>query len=116
MLEGFSFKMRIEDLNKRWIMYSMPQETLNIVEQRKELLLKERQRFLEQTLGQQAEFRKNMDTLERQIHSFHQHTSLENHEKIAKMAEEVSATLAKYQEEARRFNSREMMFELEQTD
>lgn len=58
-----------------------------------------------------------VESLEQTIHNFHSHQKIDNHEEIAKNVESVQSQLVQYVEDAKKYNFRESLFELdEQTD
>ena len=116
ILEEFHYKFSIEDLNRKWQVYAFPSEIAELIETRKLSLKKERARFYEQMIAHQAEFKENIDNLERTIQTFHQYQKLENHEEVASIATSINESLANYQEMARTFNHHESLFQTAITD
>ena len=65
---------------------------------------------------QQEEFKDNIENIEKIITGFHQYKNLNMHADVSKMARNINDQLKTYTEQSRVFNSREMLFEVEQTD
>jgi len=65
---------------------------------------------------EQATFTKTFEGLERIVLSFHTNNSIANHETIMRMCSEVTGKLQNLNEQSRKFNSREILFNLDQTD
>ena len=64
----------------------------------------------------QEEFKETIDNLERTIRNYHTYHDINKHEDVSKSCEEINKSLAGLQDEARKFNSRENLFDLDQTD
>jgi len=117
ILESFNYRFSKEEMNKKWLIVGGPKETTNLMEQRKKTLDKDQVKFLDQMKNQQEEFKATIDNLERTIQNFHQHQKLENHNDIAQDVASVNEQLARYQDDARKFNMQESLFEMTtQTD
>lgn len=65
---------------------------------------------------QQEEFKDNIENIEKIISGFHQYKNINMHADVAKMARNINEQLKSYQEQAKLFNSREILFEVESTD
>lgn len=63
----------------------------------------------------QEDFKQTIENLERTIQNFHTHQRLDNHEEIAKDVISINEQLVKYQEDARKFNFQENLFEMPET-
>ena len=64
----------------------------------------------------QEDFRDEIDMLERTILNFHTWQDIKNHESVAQNCIQINNSLAKLQDEARKFNSRENLFDIKQSD
>jgi dynein heavy chain, axonemal len=116
ILEEFNYRFSSEDMNRRWTIFGGPKETMELVEQRKNVLEKEKVKFLEVMKVQQDEFKQTIENLERTIQNFHHHQNLKDHENIAKDVESINEQLSKYVEDSKKFNQQESLFEMETTD
>jgi len=67
-------------------------------------------------LEEQEKYRKTFDSTEKVIRNFHTNNSVSSHAGIIKMCAEVMSTLSNLNEQARKFNSREILFGRDQTD
>ena len=64
----------------------------------------------------QEDFKETIDNLERTIQNFHSWQDIKNHENAAKSCLEINKSLIGLQEDARKYNSRESLFDVETTD
>ena len=64
----------------------------------------------------QEDFRDEIDMLERTILNFHTWQDIKNHESVAQNCIQINNSLHKLQDEARKFNSRENLFDIKQSD
>jgi len=65
---------------------------------------------------QQEEFKDNIENIEKIISGFHQYKNLSMHADVSKMARNINDQLKSYSEQSKLFNSRELLFEVGQTD
>lgn len=65
---------------------------------------------------QQEEFKESIDNLERTIQNFHSWQDIKNYEAVATSCVEINKNLAALHEDAKKFNSREILFDSESTD
>jgi dynein heavy chain len=116
ILEDFNYRFSKDELDKRWIIFGSPEEITQMVEKRVKDLDKDKVRFLEEMKLQQEGFKEDIDNLERTIHNFHSWQDIKAHENAAKSCMEINKSLAALQEDAKKFNSREGLFDIEGTD
>jgi len=116
ILEEFNYKFSIEDLNKKWLIYGGPKDTLELIEQTKILLEKNVNQFNEEMKTKQEEFKENVDNLEKTIQNFSQYQNINQHAEVAKAVESINESMKLYIEEAKKYNTREGLFGQEATD
>ena len=116
ILEDFNFRFNKEDMDRRWHIFGCPRDTMDLVNKRKKDCEKEKVRFLDEMKEQQEEFRETIENLERTILNFNQHQQLKNHEEVAQIAMDINKCIIQFQEDARKFNSREALFDMDTTD
>ena len=115
-LEDFQYRFASDDLNKRWRVFGGPKDTLELIDTRKAILDKEKEKFQSGMLNQQEEFKENLEQLERQILGFHQYNNLKQCEEIAKIVTGINDSLKESEKQALIYNNRESLFGLETTD
>lgn len=54
--------------------------------------------------------------MERTISNFYQYQNINQHEEVAKVVTTINENLSQFNEDAKKFNSREQLFDLEMTD
>ena len=116
ILEDFNFRFNKEDMDRRWHIFGCPRDTMDLVNKMKKDCEKEKVRFLDEMKEQQEEFRETIENLERTILNFNQHQQLKNHEEVAQIAMDINKCIIQFQEDARKFNSREALFDMDTTD
>ncbi|CAD8156782.1 unnamed protein product [Paramecium pentaurelia] len=117
ILDEFSYRgFQKEDLDRKWYVFGCPKDTFDLVAKRQKDMEKEKVKFQDEMKVSQEEFKESIDNLERTIQNFNQHQTLKSHAEIAQTAQDVNKYLAEFQEQARKFNSREALFDQEQTD
>lgn len=87
-----------------------------MVEKRAKDLEKDKVKFLEEMKVQQEDFKETIDNLEITIKNFHSWQDIKAHETAAKSCIEINKSLVQLQEDAKKFNSREILFDIETTD
>lgn len=115
-LEDYNYRFTAEDMNKRWLIFGGPKETIEIAEKRGKQLEKEKVKFQETMKVSQEDFKSMIENLERTIQGFHSHQNINDHENIAKDVASVNEQLTKFQEDAKKFNNQEDLFDIERTD
>jgi dynein heavy chain, axonemal len=115
-LEEFNYKFSVEDLNKRWLIFGGPKDTFELIEQRKTMLEDYIQKFSDEMKTKQEEFKENLESLERTIQNFGQYQNIHQHVEVAKEVESINESLKVFTEEAKKYNSRESLFNKETTD
>ena len=107
LMEPFKYKFQPEHIQKKWAVFSGPKEILELIESRNAVLEKEKITFMEQMKISQEDFKEQAESMERTIGNFYQYTNINQHEDVAKIVKTVNEQLAYFQDEARKFNSRE---------
>lgn len=87
-----------------------------MIKERLELIEKEKRRYEDEMLEEQEKYRKTFEGTEKIIRNFHTNNSVSSHASVMKMCTEIMATLNSLAEQARKFNSREILFGRDQTD
>lgn len=115
-LEEFQYRFPTDDLNRRWQVFGGPKDILEMIESRKAVLDKEKEKFQYNMLSSQEEFKENLEQLNRQILSFHQFNNINQYDDIAKTAAGINENLKEFDKQAIVFNNRESLFQMETTD
>ena len=116
VLEDFQFRVSSDDLSKKWQVFGGPKEILDLVDTRKAVLDKERDKFQHSMLVAQEEFRTTIEQIDQQISSFYQFNTIDQYQEIAKMVVTINENLKNMEKQAALFNSREVLFGMEGTD
>ena len=66
--------------------------------------------------GKQEEFRENLESLERTIQNFGQYQNINQHLEVSKEVESINESLKVFNEEAKKYNLREGLFNKETSD
>lgn len=116
IVEEFQIKLAPEDQEVRFEVLKQPRVIGELLLEREEWLEKEKTRMEEVMMAEQIQFKKELDLLERQVLMFHQNYSIEKHAQVFETVNEANKALARLNEAARKFNSREQLFGIEMTD
>ena len=116
LLEDFQYRFPTDDLSKRWHVFGGPKDILELVENRKAVLDKEREKFQNNMLTSQEEFKESLEQIDRQILEFHQHSDINQYQEVAKKVNTINENLKNFEKQAQLFNSRELLFGMETTD
>ena len=116
LLEEYQFKFEPQQIENRWSVYKKPKDLYDMVKERLDIIDKEKRRYEDEMLEEQEKYRKTFDSTEKVIRSFHSHNQVSNHLEIMKMCSQIMATLQNLNEQSRKFNSREILFNRDQTD
>lgn len=116
ILEGFEHRFSKDDMDRKWIIFGAGKEILELIEGRKKELDKDSVKFAEKMADEQTELKDRIDNLDQTIMNFYSFVDLKQHTEIAATAQNVNKCLANFQEDARKFNSREALFGLDSTN
>lgn len=93
-----------------------PRNIKDEVEKKKKELEVRKVEFEDQLGSQQEEFKNTLESLSRSISQFHMHNKKDQHVEIAEKVEVINTSLAHCLAEAKKFNSRENLFDKDLTD
>ena len=116
ILDSFNYRMNQEDIKKKWELFGAPKDTFELIDRQSQFLEKEKERFMQLMVGNQGDFVEELNDLETLVSTFAQYQDMNQHEEIANIVKSVNNRLKKAQEDARLFNSRELLIGLDQTD
>lgn len=117
ILDDFQLKTSSSDLRTRWMMVvAPPTEILNSIHAIKNSLLKQRARFLDELLDNQAKLKDEMVTLEKNEKILFGFDNISNLHEAAQLAKNLEATFQDCKEKAKLYNMRESHFGREQTN
>lgn len=116
ILEGFEHRFSKDDMDRKWIIFGAGKEILELIEGRKKELDKDSVKFAEKMADEQTELKDRIDNLDQTIMNFYSFVDLKQHTEIAATAQNVNKCLTNFQEDARKFNSREALFGLDSTN
>ncbi|KAL4427402.1 hypothetical protein ABPG74_009674 [Tetrahymena malaccensis] len=115
-LDGFGYRFSKLDLDQKWTIFGSPKDTIELIAKKTKDLEKEKVKFLDEMKLQQNDFKDQVDNLERTILNFNQYSDINQHEEVAQTALNIIKQIKEFQEESRKFNSREGLFEMESTN
>ncbi|CAD8154161.1 unnamed protein product [Paramecium pentaurelia] len=110
------YPIRREDTHKYYRLLIQEQQLLKLAQSQKQLLENQKEEIFQIQAHEQSKFKKKIKQLEQQVYKFQEYYQLEQ----SKMAEDemiiINNQFQQYSEEAQRFNKREQLFGLEQTN
>ena len=117
ILEGFWFTFPHEDdYDKQGRLFGSPLTTVNKIATQGNKLDKDKDRFVAQMQGEQADFDAKVAEVSGQVSSFAAHASAEDFEEIAKKAVEIQKKLDEHVAGAKQYNMRENLTGQEETN
>ncbi len=106
VMDEYQYRFEEGEITKRWTVYKKPKDIYDMVEERKEHLKNERNKYEEELFQEQEAYRKKFEATERIIRNFHTNNQIENHSAIFQSCSEIMHTLNTLLEQSRKFNSR----------
>lgn len=117
ILGGFNYKFADDDdYDKKWRLFGSSRDTVERIDKQQSYLEKEKEKFIQQMLGNQTEFSASITELENLVTSFQQYQDINQFEEVAGMTRTIQARLINANEQAKIFNNREMLTGLPDTD
>ncbi|EGR27865.1 hypothetical protein IMG5_187090 [Ichthyophthirius multifiliis] len=116
ILDGFNYRFSKHDLDQKWTIFGSTKDTLQIIDKKKKEMEKDKVKFQDEMKIMQDDFKDQVDNLERTIQGFNQYADLNNHQETAQTAIDIMKQIKQFFEEARKYNNREALFEMDQTN
>jgi dynein heavy chain, axonemal len=98
ILEDFNYRFSKEDMDKRWMIFGSPKDTMALVEKRKKELEKDELKFEDTMKVEQEDFKDRMENLKRTIGGFHQYQEISQHEEVAQTVKDINNALIEFQD------------------
>ena len=116
ILDEFNYDLSYTDQQEKWHLYGCPQRLVGIMEAQTLVLEKLKEQMIKDMEQEQEEFLENITNLEQTIAEFEKNKRLDKYADIAASVDEVDKKIAECIEQARRFNSNEVLVGKETTD
>ena len=116
VLDQLQFQMAKEDFLQIWKVRLCPRTIDRQVEKIKGILVVQKSQFSDEMVDDQAEFAEFLRTLHAEVDGFKQYTDIARVEQVHKYVMNINQKLSKAEEDARVFNSREVLFNRDITD
>lgn len=104
------------EMDEKWNIYGAPKRVHAVIEEQKQILEKEKERFLKEMEIEQEEFQENLTSLASTVEGFASYDSMEKYLENAEAVESINQRLKECQEKARIYNNRESLINKEITD
>ncbi|KAJ1485020.1 hypothetical protein T484DRAFT_2467211 [Baffinella frigidus] len=116
VLDRFNFQLSDEQFGDKWEAYGWPRRIEDKVGEVEAQIVKDRNGQQDEMKREQVDFEQALDDIEQSVNGFHQHSSLDDIGTIGPEVRNVVQKLKDFAEQAKKFQSREILFGLEQTD
>ncbi|KAH9093106.1 hypothetical protein Ae201684P_008767 [Aphanomyces euteiches] len=116
VLDSFQYRMDKDDFMTIWRVRLAPNHIHDQVHKMNNILVMENQQFLAEMRDQQVEFNESLRLLHQEVDGFKQYTDLARVEQVYKYVINIDQKIVKAEEDARLFNSREVLFHEEMSD
>jgi len=116
VLDEFNFQLPDQQFSDKWDAYGWPRKIEDTVEDVLKQIEKDRNSYQDEMRNEQAAFDRELDDLELVIADFGKHQDIQEIESIGKEVRARSKALKEHAALAKKFQSREILFGLEQTD
>ena len=116
LLDHFQFNYDRDDFLTIWRVRLGPNQIADQVKKMHHILHMQKQQFSSDMRDQQGEFTESLRVLHNEVDAFRQYSDLARLDQIFKYVVTIEAKIAKADEDARLFNSREALFAQEITD
>ena len=116
VLDKFNFQLSDEQFGDKWTSYGWTRKIENQVADLVAAIDKDRHAQENEMKAEQEKFVLELDEIENIVNEFHQHSDLSKLEEIGSDVKAKAAALKNMAERAKKFQSRELLFGLEQTD
>ena len=92
-LEEYGYRMPVEDLNRRWLIFAGPRDIKESGSSRKKDLDKLKHRYNDDMVKEQEEFKAAPDKYDDQVTNFYQFANINNHAEVAEKVEDIHSRL-----------------------
>lgn len=116
VLDDFTFQLSDEQFGDKWEAYGWPRKIEDAVDDVQKQIIKDRQGYQDEMRNEQGSFERELDDLEKVITGFAQYNDINDIATIGKDVRERAQALREHSALAKKFQSRELLFGLEQTD
>eukprot|EP00760_Papus_ankaliazontas_P012185 PhM_4_TR15212/c0_g2_i1/m.1704/K10408/DNAH; dynein heavy chain, axonemal len=116
VLEKYHYVLPGEDFERKWKAIAWPKKMEETVEQQQSLLEDDRGRFLREYEQEKVQFASDVDRLGKKVVGFAKHSDRSQVAEYAKEVRKLQKDIAKYREDALRFNTREVLFGRDKED
>ena len=116
VLDKFNFQLSDEQFNDKWTSYGWTRRVENGIAEIVTQIDNDRNAKENEMKEEQVKFEAEMDDIENIVKEFHQHTDLAKLEEVGQDVKAKAANLKDMADRAKKFQSRELLFGLEQTD
>ena len=116
ILDEFNYDLSYTDQQEKWHLYGCPQRLVGIMESQTLVLEKLKEQMIKDMELEQEEFLENITNLEQTIVEFEKNKRLDKYADIAASVDEVDKKITECIEQARRFNSNEVLVGKDTTD
>ena len=116
VLDKFNFQLSDEQFSDKWTSYGWTRKVEDTITDILAKIEKDRHAQENEMKEEQLKFEAELDEMETIVNEFHQHTDLGKLEEIGLDVKAKAANLKDMADRAKKFQSREILFGLEQTD
>lgn len=116
ILDEFNYDLSYTDQQEKWHLFGCPQRLVGIMESQSQVLEKLKEQMIKDMEFEQEEFLENITNLEQTILEFEKNDRLDKYNDIAASVDEVDKKIQDCIDQARKFNSNEVLVGKETTD
>ena len=116
ILDNFNFDLSYTDQQEKWHLFGCPLRLVGIMESQTQVLEKLKEQMIKDMEFEQEEFLENITNLEQTILEFEKNNNINKYADVAAAVDEVDKKIQECIDQARRFNSNEVLVGKETTD
>jgi len=111
LTDKYNFKLSREISDNRWKMFGSPGDVCRLIADTNEKMERQRVEFLDENKGEQAAYEELFTNLKSRVADFTQYDDLGQVEEVAQSVKEINELLAQCQDNTKKFNQRELLFD-----
>jgi len=112
-LESVNYKLSPQDFELQWLLFGWPKRINDTLEQLEKTLEGRTNDFLDEMRDEQDGFAEKLKGIQSKVDNLHTFTNIDRVEQVASFVREIKKDLLQSAEEARTFNNREALFNVE---
>jgi len=116
ILDDFFYKVQFLELRQRYMLLGAPTDIINTIANVKNLMHKQREKFLEELIESQRKLKEEMGTIERSASILLTYESIDNLNEAAHLARTLESMFRDCKDKSKMYNIREVHFGREQTN